>query len=90
MTQEAADIAHVNDVPLLRAGEQVDDATLRQRACTELLRQQAQAAGLLAPDDPPPKRRERPCSMSPKSSRDWPPALRGVYSSSSRKRPLER
>ncbi|MDP3671349.1 MAG: peptidylprolyl isomerase [Telluria sp.] len=54
MTQETADIAHVNDVPLLRAGEQIDDATLRQRACTELLRQQAQAAGLLAPDDPPP------------------------------------
>lgn len=45
----------VNDVPLAEAGEALDAATLRQRACTELLRQAAIAAGLLAADDPPPR-----------------------------------
>jgi peptidyl-prolyl cis-trans isomerase C len=45
-------------VPLHAAGE-ASDATeaLRQRACTELLRQAAQAAGLLAADDDRPRRR---------------------------------
>lgn len=44
-------IASINDVPL-HAPSQVPDAdTLRQRACTELLRQAAQAAGLLDTQD---------------------------------------
>lgn len=43
--------ATVNGVPLHRDGEALDAATLRQRACTELLRQAAIARGLLAADD---------------------------------------
>jgi peptidyl-prolyl cis-trans isomerase C len=35
-------IAHVNGVALVHAGEQLDSAALRQRACIELLRQAAQ------------------------------------------------
>lgn len=50
-----ARIASVNGVPLLTPGEQIDDETLRQRACTELLRQAAQRDGLLAADDPAPQ-----------------------------------
>jgi peptidyl-prolyl cis-trans isomerase C len=46
--------ASVNGVPLHAAGEAVDEETLRSRACTELLRQAAQRAGLLAVDDPVP------------------------------------
>ncbi len=38
--------AKVNGVPLHAAGEMLDDDTLRQRACTELLRQAAQRAGI--------------------------------------------
>lgn len=44
-------VAAVNGVRLHAAGEHPDAATLRQRACTELLRQAAQRAGLLGPDD---------------------------------------
>ena len=42
---DIARIARVNGVPLHDAGETLDDASLRQRACTELLRQAAVAAG---------------------------------------------
>lgn len=45
---------HVNGVALADAQEALDAETLRQRACTELLRQAAQRQGLLAADDPPP------------------------------------
>ena len=45
--------ASVDGVPLHRAGEVLDDDALRQRACTELLRQAAMRAGLLAADDVP-------------------------------------
>ena len=45
--------AHVNGVALHAAGEAPDTDTLRQRACTELLRQQAMHCGLLAADDAP-------------------------------------
>ena len=45
--------AHVNGTPLHAPGERLDQDTLRQRACTELLRQAAQRAGLLAPADAP-------------------------------------
>ncbi|HEX5687548.1 MAG TPA: peptidylprolyl isomerase [Ideonella sp.] len=38
--------AKVNGVPLHQPDEVLDDDTLRQRACTELLRQAAQRAGL--------------------------------------------
>jgi peptidyl-prolyl cis-trans isomerase C len=44
----------VNGVALSRAQEPVSDAALRQRACTELLRQAAIAAGLLHAADPAP------------------------------------
>jgi peptidyl-prolyl cis-trans isomerase C len=44
-------LASINGVPLLAAGEQLDDISLRQRACTELLRQAAMRSGLLAADD---------------------------------------
>lgn len=49
----AIEAAQINGVPLQRPGESIDDATLRQRACTELLRQAAQRAGLLDASDPP-------------------------------------
>ena len=49
----SAAVASVNGVPLHAAGQRPDTATLRQRACTELLRQAAIGAGLLAQDDPP-------------------------------------
>ncbi len=45
---------YVNDIEIAAADEALDEETLRQRACTELLRQRAQAIGLLAPDDPAP------------------------------------
>lgn len=44
----------VNGVPLAYPEEAIDGETLRQRACTELLRQAAIAAGLLGDDDPAP------------------------------------
>ena len=45
----------INQVLLAEPTELLDDATLRQRACSELLRQAAIAAGLLAADDPEPQ-----------------------------------
>jgi peptidyl-prolyl cis-trans isomerase C len=44
----------VNGVPLAAPGESLPPDALRQRACTELLRQAALRAGLLAADDPAP------------------------------------
>ncbi len=49
----APTVARVGGVPLHSAGEMLDESALRQRACTELLRQAAQRAGLLSPEDPP-------------------------------------
>jgi peptidyl-prolyl cis-trans isomerase C len=46
-------IARINGVALHADGESPDTETLRQRACTELLRQAAMRAGLLAADDAP-------------------------------------
>jgi peptidyl-prolyl cis-trans isomerase C len=48
-------LATINGVPLQADGEALDAETLRQRACTELLRQEAMRAGLLAADDPVPQ-----------------------------------
>jgi peptidyl-prolyl cis-trans isomerase C len=48
-------VAHVNGVPLNNAAERLPDGELRQRACTELLRQAAMTAGLLSSDDPLPE-----------------------------------
>ncbi|MCA0175731.1 MAG: peptidylprolyl isomerase [Proteobacteria bacterium] len=45
--------AHINGVALHGDAEVLDEAALRQRACTELLRQQAQRAGLLDSTDTP-------------------------------------
>ena len=45
--------ASINGVAICRNDEQVSAEELRQRACTELLRQAAQARGLLAADDAP-------------------------------------
>ncbi|MBT0571133.1 peptidylprolyl isomerase [Curvibacter sp. CHRR-16] len=42
-------MASINGVALHAAGEQLDDYTLRERAYSELLRQQAVQVGLLAP-----------------------------------------
>jgi peptidyl-prolyl cis-trans isomerase C len=47
-------IARINGVPLHAADEELDDIALRQRACSELLRQAAIGAGLLAATDTPP------------------------------------
>ena len=46
-------VARVNGVALHAPGETIAPGALRQRACTELLRQAAQCEGLLAPDDTP-------------------------------------
>jgi peptidyl-prolyl cis-trans isomerase C len=54
MKIDAADIASINGVPLHEADETLTADELRQRACTELLRQAAITAGLLATDDPQP------------------------------------
>ena len=48
-----AAVASVNGIALHAAGDPVDEESLRQRACTELLRQAALQAGLLAADDAP-------------------------------------
>ena len=48
-----AAIARVNGVPLHAPGDTLSPQTLRQRACTELLRQCAEREGLLAADDTP-------------------------------------
>ncbi len=45
-------VARVNGVALHAPGEVLTTEALRQRACTELLRQAAQREGLLAPTDP--------------------------------------
>ena len=45
--------AHINGVALHIAGTPVDEETLRQRACTELLRQAAMQVGLLDASDQP-------------------------------------
>jgi len=47
-------LPRVNDVPLTQAQETLAAEELRQRACTELLRQAAIAAGLLDAGDPAP------------------------------------
>lgn len=49
----AVAVARIGPVVLQADGEALDAPTLRQRAYTELLRQRAQAVGLLAPDDTP-------------------------------------
>lgn len=54
MTSTTTAIARVNGVPLNTAQQPLAPEVLRQRACTELLRQAAQRAGLLAADDPAP------------------------------------
>lgn len=46
-------VARVNGVALHATGEAADMEALRQRACTELLRQAAQRKGLLEPEDEP-------------------------------------
>lgn len=48
-----AGIARINGVALNAPHELLDEEALRQRACTELLRQSAQQAGLLSADDVP-------------------------------------
>ncbi len=48
-------MAHVNDIEIATATEALDAEALRQRACTELLRQRAIELGLLADDDPTPR-----------------------------------
>jgi len=45
-------VARVNSVALNAPGEVLSPEALRQRACTELLREAAQCAGLLAESDP--------------------------------------
>lgn len=49
-----APVARVNGIVLHAPGEHIEREALRQRACTELLRQAAQAAGLLEAADRPP------------------------------------
>ena len=50
-TMAAVPLAQVNGIALHRADEHLSEDTLRQRACTELLRQAAQQAGLLSAED---------------------------------------
>ena len=52
-TLTASAIAHINGVALNDASYELTPAELRQRACTELLRQAAQSAGLLDREDAP-------------------------------------
>jgi peptidyl-prolyl cis-trans isomerase C len=52
-TLAAPAVARINGVALNATGETLATEALRQRACTELLRQAAQRAGLLAADDAP-------------------------------------
>jgi len=54
MTIRNAEVAAVNGVALHAPGEALDAEMLRQRACTELLRQAAIEAGLLGQHDPEP------------------------------------
>lgn len=53
VTESVAAIARVNGVPLHAAGEAIAAEQLRQRACTELLRQAAQHEGLLEAGETP-------------------------------------
>lgn len=53
-SQEPTTVASVNGVALNPAGAALPAGELRQRACSELLRQAAMASGLLAADDLPP------------------------------------
>ena len=53
MPPVAATVARVNGVPLCALDERLTPEELRQRACTELLRQAAIRDGLLASDSPP-------------------------------------
>ena len=53
MGSVVAEVARVNGVALNAPHELLDEEALRQRACTELLRQAAQQAGLLSADDVP-------------------------------------
>ncbi len=46
-----APVATINGIALHAPGDTLTNEQLRQRACTELLRQAAQDAGLLAADD---------------------------------------
>ena len=46
-------VARINGVALHAGGDAIDADGLRQRACTELLRQEAMRCGLLAADDAP-------------------------------------
>ena len=50
---EQVSMARINGVALHGSDEKLGEEELRQRACTELLRQAAQRAGLLAADDAP-------------------------------------
>ncbi len=52
-TRIAPDVARINGVALHAPDAVLSPDELRQRACTELLRQAAQRAGLLAADDAP-------------------------------------
>jgi peptidyl-prolyl cis-trans isomerase C len=52
-TLRASAPAHINGVALHTTADQLSPDELRQRACTELLRQAAQAAGLLDKNDAP-------------------------------------
>jgi peptidyl-prolyl cis-trans isomerase C len=54
MTTASSSLAQINGVTLADAQETLSVEDLRQRACSELLRQAAMHAGLLANDDPPP------------------------------------
>jgi peptidyl-prolyl cis-trans isomerase C len=54
MEQGSTAVATVNGVPLHAQGEALSAEDLRQRACTELLRQAAMRDGLLSVDDPAP------------------------------------
>jgi peptidyl-prolyl cis-trans isomerase C len=52
-TSRASALARINGAALHTTDDKLAPDELRQRACTELLRQTAQAAGLLDADDAP-------------------------------------
>ena len=49
--EAGAEVARINATPLHAPGQRPPERELRQRACTELLRQEAQREGLLGADD---------------------------------------
>ena len=53
VTPARAQVARINGVPLMRESEALPLEALRQRACTELLRQTTIETGLLDASDPP-------------------------------------